>query len=81
LLILSELSAVDLLFHHLENVIVSFFSMRDDTVRTILDAVPERKGSIIVKQIERTPAEKTGLPFFKIMPREFYRWSWIGLPA
>jgi len=66
-LVLSELSAVDLVFHHLENVIVSVFPMRNHAVRTILDAVPERKSTAAVEQIERTPAEKTGLPFFKVM--------------
>jgi hypothetical protein len=62
-----ELFAVDLVLHHLENVIVSFFLMRNDAVRTILDAVPERKSSVTVEKIERTPAEQTGLPFFKVM--------------
>jgi len=62
-----ELSAVDLVLHHLENVIISFFRMRNDAVRTILDAIPERKRSATVEKIERTPAEKTGFPFFKVV--------------
>jgi hypothetical protein len=41
--------------------------MRYDAVRTILDAVPERKRSAAFEKIERTPAEKAGPPFFKIM--------------
>jgi hypothetical protein len=62
-----ELSAVDLVLNDLENIVIPFLGMGDDASGTILDAVPERKGSVTVKQIERTPAEKTGLPFFKVM--------------
>jgi hypothetical protein len=62
-----ELSAIDLVLHHLENVIVSFFPMRNDTVRTVFDAVPEHKSTTAVEKIERAPAEETGLPFFEVM--------------
>ena len=62
-----ELFAIDPVLHNLENVIVSFFPMRNDAVRTILDAVPERISTTTVEKIERAPAEKTGFPFFKVM--------------
>jgi hypothetical protein len=61
------LSAVDLVLHHLENIIVAFLRMGNYAVRTVLDAIPERKRSIAFKEIERTPAEQTGFPFFEVM--------------
>jgi hypothetical protein len=61
------LFTIDLLLNDLENIVIPFPGMGDDASGTILDAVPERKGSVTVKQIEWTPAEKTGFPFFKVM--------------
>jgi hypothetical protein len=60
-------SAIDLALYNLEDIVVSFLGMRDDAAGTVLDAVPERKGAVAVEQIERTPAEETGLPFFKVV--------------
>jgi hypothetical protein len=61
------LFTIDLLLNDLEDIIIPFLGMRDDAFGTILDAVPARKGSVTVKQIERAPAKQTGFPFFKVM--------------
>jgi hypothetical protein len=61
------LFTIYLLLNDLEDIVIPFLGMGDDASGAVLDAVPERKGSVAVKQVERTPAEKTGLPFFKVM--------------
>jgi hypothetical protein len=61
------LFTIDLLLNDLENIVIPFLGMGDDASGTILASVPERKGSVTVKQIERAPAEQTGFPFFKVM--------------
>jgi hypothetical protein len=61
------LFTIYLLLNDLEDIVIPFLGMGDDASGTILDAIPERKSSVTVKQIERTPAEQTGFPFFKVM--------------
>jgi len=62
-----SLSSIYFALDNAEDIVVSFFHMRDDAARAVLDAVPENERAIAFQQIERTPAEKTGFPFFKVM--------------
>jgi len=61
------LFTIDLLLNDLEDVLISFLGMGNDTAGTILDPVLERERTVALEQVERAPAEKTGLPFFKVM--------------
>jgi len=60
-------SAVNFVLNNLEDIIVAFLGMRNDAAGTVLDAVLERERTAAFEQVERAPAEKTGLPCFKIM--------------
>jgi hypothetical protein len=61
------LPAIDLALNDLEDIIVSFFRMRDDAVRTVLDAVLQDERAVAFEQIERAPAEKAGPPFVELV--------------
>jgi hypothetical protein len=61
------LPAIDLALNDLEDIIVSFFRMRDDAVRTVLDAVLQDEHAVAFEQIERAPAEKAGPPFVELV--------------
>jgi hypothetical protein len=49
--------------------IIPFFPMRDDAVRTVLDSPAHDEISSAVEQIKGTPAEETRFPFLKIVAR------------
>jgi hypothetical protein len=64
---LTPLPAIDLALNDLKDVIVSFFRMRDDAVRTVLDAVLQNERAVAIEHIERAPAKKAGSPFAEVV--------------
>jgi hypothetical protein len=58
---------INLLLNHLEDILITFLGMGDDATGTILDTILKRERTVAFEQIERTPAEQTGLPFFEVM--------------
>jgi hypothetical protein len=64
---LTLLSAIDLALNDFKDIIISFFRMRYDAVRAVLDAVLQNEHAIAIEQIERAPAEKAGPPFVEVV--------------
>jgi hypothetical protein len=62
-----SLSAVDFVLHHIENVLIAFLGMGNDAAGTVLDSVLKLERTVAFQQIERAPAEQTGLPFIKVV--------------
>jgi hypothetical protein len=69
LLLLGSLFLVNLAVHDLQNIIIPLFRVGNNAVGAVLDAAPHRERAVALQQVERTPAEQTGLPFIEIMAR------------
>jgi hypothetical protein len=54
----TTLSVINLVLHHLEDVIVALLGMGNGAAGAVLEAVPEREGAAALEQIERTPAKE-----------------------